>query len=66
VVPRQFLRILIDVLDRVKQHEAYEPREHHKLVIDEEDLQPQERAARAQASPEIESTEPPTRRRLDG
>ena len=66
VVPRQFLRILIDVLDRVKQHEAYEPREHHKLVIDEDDLQPQERAARAQASPEIESTEPPTRRRLDG
>ena len=65
VVPRLFLRTLIDVLDRVTQHPTYEPRIHHKLIIDEADLAPQEKAARASTvapKPEPQST----RRRMDG
>lgn len=47
LAPRLFLRELVDVLDRVDQHEAYEPAEHYKLSLDDETtLTPQELAAR--------------------
>lgn len=47
VAPRLFLRELVDVLDRVDQHEAYEPQEHYTLnLADETTLTPEELAAR--------------------
>lgn len=63
VVPRLFLRTLVDVLDRVDQHPAYDPREHHDLVIEEDELQPQELAARASEAAVEERGGP---RRLEG
>ncbi|MFC1482325.1 BREX system ATP-binding protein BrxD [Myxococcota bacterium] len=36
LAPRLFLRELVDVLDRVDQHEAYDPAEHYKLDLDDE------------------------------
>jgi hypothetical protein len=36
LAPRLFLRELVDVLDRVDQHEAYEPAEHYALDLDDE------------------------------
>ena len=47
VAPRLFLRELVDVLDRVDQHEAYEPAEHYRLDLDDETtLTPEELAAK--------------------
>jgi hypothetical protein len=46
VAPRLFLRELIDVLDRVDIHEAYDPREHYKLELDDGKLTPEELAAK--------------------
>ena len=47
LAPRLFLRELVDVLDRVDQHEAYEPAEHYKLDLDDETkLTPEELAAK--------------------
>lgn len=69
VVPRQFLRTLVDVLDRVRQHPEYDPRRHHQLVVDEEDLAPAELAARhgGPVDPDPDDPAPaPARRRLDG
>jgi hypothetical protein len=75
IAPRLFLRELVDVLDRVDQHDAYEPREHYKLELGDDDkLTPEELAAvhgRAATYPEEsepDATEPAAtpRRRLDG
>lgn len=46
LAPRLFLRELIDVLDRVDIHEAYNPREHYKLELDDGKLTPEELAAK--------------------
>jgi hypothetical protein len=46
LAPRLFLRELIDVLDRVDIHEAYDPREHYKLEFDDSKLTPEELAAK--------------------
>jgi hypothetical protein len=47
VAPRLFLRELVDVLDRVDQHEAYDPAEHYALdLVDESRLSAEELAAR--------------------
>jgi hypothetical protein len=74
LAPRLFLRELVDVLDRVDQHEAYDPRAHYKLDLDDETkLTPAELSAkygRPVGSEEVEDTEDdsgaPTPRRLDG
>jgi hypothetical protein len=75
VAPRVFLRELIDVIDRVEQHEAYEPAEHYKLVLDGETLNAEEVSAkegRPGSSPDDEDegeTQGDTKargRRLDG
>jgi hypothetical protein len=52
VAPRLFLRELVDVLDRVDQHKAYEPVEHYTLDLDDETtLTPEELAARHARAP---------------
>lgn len=45
VLPRQYLRKLTDVLDRVDQHETYDPSVHYKLTISEDELSASELAA---------------------
>ncbi len=81
LAPRLFLRELIDVLDRVDIHEAYDPREHYKLELDDAKLTAEELAAKhgraveepaeeeAAESDASNSSEPilaPKRKRLDG
>ena len=80
LAPRLFLRELIDVLDRVDIHEAYDPREHYKLELDDGKLTPEELAAKhgrpveepaeeeaAEESDADDASEPtPKRKRLDG
>jgi hypothetical protein len=46
VAPRVFLRELVDVLDRVEQHESYDPAAHYKLTLDAASLTPEEVAAK--------------------
>lgn len=45
LAPRLFLRELIDVLDRVDQHEAYAPADHYQLQMTESRLTDEELAA---------------------
>lgn len=72
LAPRVFLRELTDVLDRVDQHEAFDPQLHYKFTIKEEDLSDAELSAvRGEAEPvdeEVEVSEPTPKqpRRLDG
>lgn len=78
LAPRIFLRELVDVLDRVDQHEAYDPREHYALDLDDESRLTAEELAgvRGETSPISEAdpddqspdgpVEPPPHRRLDG
>ena len=48
VAPRVFLRKLVeDVLDRVDQHEKFDPRQHYQLTISDTELTDLERNARA-------------------
>ncbi len=48
IAPRIFLKKLVaDVLDRVDQHEDFDPRQHYKLTIDDSELQAVEREAAA-------------------
>lgn len=76
VAPRVFLRELVDVIDRVEQHDAYDPAAHYKLALDGETLTAEEIAAKegrevegpvtmgetSEPAPEA----PPRARRLDG
>ena len=61
MAPRLFLRELVDVMDRVDQHEGYDPARAYKLTLDEATLTTEELAAkRGQAvveESEVESTE---------
>jgi hypothetical protein len=70
VAPRLFLRELTDVLDRVDQHQEFDPAAHYKLTIDEAQLSPEElAAARGEQAPTADGEEePPSNgpRRLDG
>ncbi len=71
VAPRVFLRELIDVIDRVEQHEAYDPAAHYQLTLDGESLTAEEIAAqegRESAPPDAppDGEEPAPPRRLDG
>ena len=62
LAPRIFLRELVDVMDRVDQHEDYDPAEHYKLELDDTKLTEQELAAAK--APELKK--PAGRKRLDG
>ncbi len=77
VAPRLFLRELTDILDRVDQHQDFDPVAHYRLKVDEAQLSPEElAAARGEAMPAVESdadesegnepTAPKPPRRLDG
>lgn len=45
VAPRIFLKRLVDVLDRVDQHEGFDPARHYDLVLRAGELTAEERAA---------------------
>ena len=47
LAPRLFLRELVDVLDRVDQHEAYDPAEHYKLSLEDDEAHPEELGGQA-------------------
>lgn len=47
IVPRVFLRKLVDVLDRIDQFEDFRPREHYALTVAYAELTLEEREARA-------------------
>ena len=67
VAPRIFLRELLDVIDRVEQHEAYDPIAHHKLTLNGETLTAEELAAKEGRDViEPDEDEPQRARRLDG
>lgn len=75
IVPRLFLRELVDVLDRVDQYDAFDPAKEFAFEVDEAALAPEELAARRGASSNAsqerssaESAEPsdaPRPKRLD-
>ena len=51
VAPRLFLKKLVgDVLDRIDQHPAFDPRRHYRLTVADGELTRVERAARGTAS----------------
>jgi hypothetical protein len=55
VAPRLFLRELTDILDRVDQHQDFDPAVHYKLVVKEAQLSPEELAAvRGEVAPAAE------------
>ena len=76
VAPRLFLRELTDVLDRVDQHQDFDPLAHYKLKLDESNLGPEELAAvHGESTPVadgetdddgVEPDSPTGPRRLDG
>jgi hypothetical protein len=72
LAPRLFLRELTDILDRVDQHQDFDPAVRYKLKIEDSDLTPEELAAvRGEVAPaqeEIVTDESATKkpRRLDG
>jgi P-loop Domain of unknown function (DUF2791) len=45
VAPRIYLKRLVDVLDRVDQHEGFDPAKHYELVLRAGELTAEERAA---------------------
>jgi hypothetical protein len=70
VVPRLFLRELVDVLDRVDLHDSFDPEKAYRLSIDEAELRPEELAARKGVPvPDVQTTDDdasPTKVRLEG
>jgi hypothetical protein len=67
VAPRVFLRELVDVIDRVEQHESYDPAGHYKLTLNGETLTAEELAAKeGREVGGMDEEEPPPARRLDG
>ena len=70
VAPRVFLRELVDVIDRVEQHESYDPAGHYKLTLNAETLNAEELAAsegrEVSSTSEDDEDEPKRGRRLDG
>jgi hypothetical protein len=45
VAPRIYLKRLVDVLDRVDQHQGFDPAEHYRLVVQASEMSAEERAA---------------------
>ncbi len=58
LAPRLFLRELIDVMDRVDLHEAYQPSEHYQLELDDAKLTHEELAAKHGRPLELEEEAP--------
>ncbi len=65
IVPRLFLRTLVDVLDRADTHPDYDPRIHHQVQVNREDLRDEELEAYEQARSGQEAGEAPRPRRLE-
>jgi hypothetical protein len=66
VAPRVFLRELVDVIDRVEQHDTYDPAAHYKLTLNGETLTAEEVAAKEGREASAPNEEEPARaRRLD-
>lgn len=59
LAPRLFLRELIDVMDRVDIHEAYDPKDHYQLELDDSKLTPEELAAKHGRPIEEPAEDPP-------
>lgn len=55
LAPRLFLRELIDVMDRVDQHQAYDPLAHYKLELDDSKLTSEELAAKHGRSLDVQA-----------
>lgn len=67
VAPRVFLRELVDVMDRVEQHETYDPIGHYKLTLEGATLTAEELAAKeGRDLSDADENEPTPARRLDG
>lgn len=45
VAPRSYLKRLIDLLDRVDEHEEFDPRRDYELVVQASEMSDEERAA---------------------
>lgn len=45
IAPRIFLKRLVDLCDRVDEHEQFDPKQHYQLVIDGSELTEEERSA---------------------
>jgi hypothetical protein len=55
IAPRLFLKKLVsDVLDRIDQHEDFDPTKHYQLTIDSNEMTPVERESQAQGVDDIE------------
>ena len=55
IAPRLFLKKLVsDVLDRIDQHEDFDPTVHYQLTINSNELTPVERESQAQSVDDIE------------
>lgn len=68
LAPRLFLRELVDVMDRVDQHEAFDPQVHYALELDDAKLTEEERAAKSGQTSGAPDAPPAGKgpRRLDG
>ena len=70
VAPRVFLRELVDIMDRVEQHDTYDPSAQYKLALNSETLTVEELAAKegreVSSTSEDDEDEPKRGRRLDG
>lgn len=49
IAPRIYLKRLVDLLDRVEEHEDFEPRKHYRLVVQANEMTDEERAASGMA-----------------
>lgn len=45
IAPRIYLKKLVDILDRVDEHERFDPREHYDVVVQANEMTAEERAA---------------------
>lgn len=64
IVPRHFLRELVDVMDRVDLREDFDPVAHYQLQIEETDLSPEE--LEAVRVPGLQDPDAGHKRRLEG
>ena len=55
IAPRLFLKKLVaDVLDRIDQHDDFDPRKHYQLTVTSSEMSPVERESQAQTVDDIE------------
>lgn len=55
IAPRLFLKKLVsDVLDRIDQHDDFDPRKHYQLTVTSNEMSPVERESQAQTVDDIE------------